>query len=748
MESLKSAFRPRWAITLFLSLLIGLTIAGHLSSPPPSQRTLFSDQAVHIAATLSIWHDHDLEYTLGDLERFRQTMPADPGPQGVFLKVGSDGKLYYAKPYLYAAFASPFIAAFGLDGFLIFNVLCLSAIGAVAIKALTPHFGQLNALLLATGLLLLSPFLAWTPIAHPDLFIAALVVVGGFLLLKPDYSPACKISGAVLLGLVLYEKPTFVFLVGPMLLALYRTVSSKLLVLLALLTYAAWAAPSTVNILQDGNYLAYKGLRFYVSGATRGTFPLEEHWSGPPKDTFTDHVFDASNIFYAITANLPLLPAKITDALIGRQTGLLLYFPVGLLLLGLLLPRVSWRGAALLGGLLAYLAFNWLVFPTNGYGGAGTYGPRYTMQALGVMLLAVVLPVRAGYWNATSSKSVTLVIGAMLALASIFQFRVIPPQPDAVGDPSWIFRSAIATLFPVESFLAPTISGVAPRSFSRTDGRRNYLYMIDGSGGSFQYDLGAGSASRDIVLFQSPRSLRRNLTYPSSIGVMVTRALELEFLARGEVLGRSTALPGTVNWVLLEQPFKTQFHDALIGPFNLQRITVRARPLDNAHASVPSWVNFCLGEFSAENGCFAIDADATPSRLAQHGIALPVGWQIPEDWGIWSSGKYAALSIRAPGTGRALQLAFSVYAFTPAEAPTLDVDVTVNGTFLETWAFRHGETLSHRTVRIASELIGSNARINIGFGIKQPRSPASLGLSSDPRQIGLGLADAQWSWIE
>lgn len=748
MESLKSAFRPWWAITLFLSLLIGLTIAGHLSSPPPSQRTLFSDQAVHIAATLSIWHDHDLEYTLGDLERFRQKMPADPGPQGVFLKVGSDGKLYYAKPYLYAAFTSPFIAAFGLDGFLIFNVLCLSAIGAVAIKALTKHFGQLNALLLATGLLLLSPFLAWTPIAHPDLFIAALVVVGGFLLLKPDYSPACKISGAVLLGLVLYEKPTFVFLAGPMLLALYRTVSSKLLVLLALLTYAAWAAPSTVNILQDGNYLAYKGLRFYVSGATRGTFPLEEHWSGPPKDTFTDHVFDASNIFYAITANLPLLPAKITDALIGRQTGLLLYFPVGLLLLGLLLPRVSWRGAALLGGLLAYLAFNWLVFPTNGYGGAGTYGPRYTMQAIGAMLLAAVLPVRARSWAPVPSKSMTLAIGAMLVVASVLQFRVIPPTtPGVVGSSSWMFQSPLATIFPIETAISPSISSIAPQSFKRADGRGHYIYMIDGEGERFQYELGTGSASRDIVLFQNGRDLMLGLSFPP-IGVTATRALALEFLARDEVVGRSTVLPGTVEWVLLEQPFKTQFHDALIGPFNLQRITVRARPLDNAHASVPSWVNFCLGEFSAENGCFAIDADATPSRLAQRGIALPVGWQIPEDWGIWSSGKYAALSIRAPGTGRALQLTFSVYAFTPAEAPTLNVDVTVNGTFLETWAFRHGETLSHRTVRIASELIGSNERINIGFGIKQPRSPASLGLSSDPRQIGLGLADAQWSWIE
>ena len=78
----------------------------------------------------------------------------------------------------------------------------------------------------------------------------------------------------------------------------------------------------------------------------------------------------------------------------------------------------------------------------------------------------------------------------------------------------------------------------------------------------------------------------------------------------------------------------------------------------------------------------------------------------------------------------------------------MNVDVTVNGTFVETWSFREGEPPPRRTLRIPAELIGSREVLTVGFGIREPRSPASVGLSRDPRQIGLGLVDVHVSSVE
>lgn len=738
--------RIPWAIYLWCTLAIMIAIAGYLSSPPLSERRLFSDQGSHIAAALSIWYDHDLEYTLGDLERFRKAMPAVPGPQGAFLKVGTNGHLYYAKPFLYAFITSPFVAIFGLVGFFIFNELCFMTIGIVAIGVLINHFGQLNALLITIGLLLFSPFIAWTPVAHPDLFIAALIVVGGFLLLKQDYSSAWRAIGAMLLGLVIYEKPPFILLVVPMFIVLYNTISMRLFAIFVTTTYFAWQLPSAINILQDGNIIAYEGLRFYVRG-TLGSFPLEKGWPGPPHENLLDHIFTASTFINAVTSNWILMPSKFADALFGRQTGVILYFPFALILLGMTLYRVSWRGTIIVLGLLTYLIIEWMVFPTNGYGGAGSYGPRYTMQAIGVILPALLLPARNRLRASDNQKITTLIISFMLIGAMILQYRVIPPSINVVGTPGWIFQSKLAAMFPIEELLTPTISQIAPRYFSRSDGRGNHLYMIDEGNGSY-LDFSSNNERRSIVLYQNERSIINGEAFPP-IGVTVTRPLTVEFSVNKEVLGHTFVQPGKMEWVALSDLFKTQFLDGLSGPFRLRQITVRAlQPERVTSERVPSLVNFCLENSDFESDCGGSGSYSTPDRLASKGLYLMGGWQKPQDWGIWSNGDYASIIFKTLNHGRTLQLIFYVRSYTPESAPNLDVDLIANGVYIGSWKFHLNTTTSPRILQIPSEFIGDSEQVIIGFLIRHPRSPASVGQSSDQRMIGLGLVDVQWSLVD
>jgi len=85
---------------------------------------LFSDEAVYYMMAQSLAFDRDMEYTPQDLQRvYAEGWYA--GPQGVYLTKTEAGKIYYGKYLAYAFFLAPFIAVFGLKGFLILNVLLL-----------------------------------------------------------------------------------------------------------------------------------------------------------------------------------------------------------------------------------------------------------------------------------------------------------------------------------------------------------------------------------------------------------------------------------------------------------------------------------------------------------------------------------------------------------------------------------------------------------------------------------------------
>lgn len=128
------------------------------------------------------------------------------------------------------------------------------------------------------------------------------------------------------------------------------------------------------------------------------------------------------------------------------------------------------------------------------------------------------------------------------------------------------------------------------------------------------------------------------------------------------------------------------------------------------------------------------------------GTLLQEGWGAPAHWGVWSVAEEASLAFRpVPRGQRALFLRALVRAFVWPQAPTLDVDVLVDGTRVATWQFDHlrdrGRT--ERTLLVPAS-VGNADLMRITFRMPGCRSPREIGLGADDRRLGLALMKAQW----
>jgi hypothetical protein len=108
------------------------------------------------------------------------------------------------------------------------------------------------------------------------------------------------------------------------------------------------------------------------------------------------------------------------------------------------------------------------------------------------------------------------------------------------------------------------------------------------------------------------------------------------------------------------------------------------------------------------------------------GQFLGSGWATPDDSGRWTEGEEATLRLRVPRL-----------------SPTLPVHVHVNGALAEEWVFGPDRSPHVRTIALEPERVGEAEELVITFRVREPRSPASLGWSADPRPLGIRIARAR-----
>ncbi len=426
---------------------------------------LRGDEGTYVAMTASLARELDLEFDAGDAT-WAAGHPG--GDVAVILQRTATG-IFYSKPILYPIVAAPFHALGGERGMVVGNVLLLALAFAFA-RAFLGRLGEPTratetalAFLFAAAVV---PYVAWR---MAEALEVALATVGLALALAHERgagrptrgpferlldSPRAPVLGALLLGLlVALREPHAAVAAVPVLAALAarqpgraaRVAGGVLAAYLAVvvLTWAVAGAPN-----------AYKAERATFNGETG--YPAGPGAEGALRRFGTDEAWARS----MIGLRPDWQPTTSTYAalyfFVGRHSGLLLYFPAGLVLLGAALrrpDRVTWAALAGFGGLVVFYLVWW---PTNYFGGETFVGNRYLLPAYPCLIFALTrLPSRRALFAAWAMAAVV----GVSALLSVIRAGGLDETSQSHAH-AGIFR-----LFPYES-IATGIDGRRDRYWS------------------------------------------------------------------------------------------------------------------------------------------------------------------------------------------------------------------------------------------------------------------------------------------
>ena len=117
------------------------------------------------------------------------------------------------------------------------------------------------------------------------------------------------------------------------------------------------------------------------------------------------------------------------------------------------------------------------------------------------------------------------------------------------------------------------------------------------------------------------------------------------------------------------------------------------------------------------------------------------GWSPPEAWGTWTVEKSASLKIPINLKQRSdLHLQLISSAFLGSTGRFQTVEVLVNSVLVGRANYSSAENEALRTFKISRNLLKIGEQdLQIQFKVSSPMSPKALGISSDPRMLGLGL---------
>jgi hypothetical protein len=125
-------------------------------------------------------------------------------------------------------------------------------------------------------------------------------------------------------------------------------------------------------------------------------------------------------------------------------------------------------------------------------------------------------------------------------------------------------------------------------------------------------------------------------------------------------------------------------------------------------------------------------------QLNQNLEYLTRGWEEPEEWGSWSSGKSAEL--RFPlASNRPQQAELTFRALVTPALPAQRIEVLVNGKLSQVVQYNqaYGNTLVIPVPKEGSEM-------TVSLRLPNAAKPVDLGINKDVRQIAIGLESAQF----
>lgn len=404
---------PAWRLGAASTAAVGVLLtAWALSVDFPKQSGGFAgDASTYYTLGHSLAHDLDFEFKRDDLVRVWKEFPS--GPEGIFLKRGSNGKIYYAKSYIYPLIAAPFILLVGTNGFLVLHAFLMTLCFACAYAFLSARSHPVAALVFAVAFLFVSLVPIYLAQLGPDFFIFAIVLVAYFFWCYKEVGgpPADRPNAwrtrwllaqrsdaiaAALLGVATFAKPTNVGLFMPLFVsALLRKQwarCAKMSGAFGGVVIALFAL--NVALTGDWNYQGGERKTFYGQGdgTFTGGFPFQNESSTFDSVGATRVGGGSFGVLFTRDALLEVFPHNVWYFLAGRHNGFAIYLLPGMMAILLFVAftrdRAMWQWLTLAAGvitagvLLIYMPFTWS-------GGGGPVGNRYFLGTYGVFLFLV-----------------------------------------------------------------------------------------------------------------------------------------------------------------------------------------------------------------------------------------------------------------------------------------------------------------------------------------------------------------------
>ena len=419
------------------------------------------DAATYYTLGHSLAHDLDFEYRRDDLARVWREFPS--GPEGIFLKRGSGGGLFYAKAYIYPLAAAPFIWLFGTNGFFVLHALLMTICFACAYAFLAARSHPVGALVFAFAFLFVSVVPVYMVQIGPDFFIFAVVLIAYFFWCYKEAAGPAPIApamswrtrwllaarsdtvAAALLGVATFAKPTNVGLFMPLFVsAVLRRQWARLARMSAVFTGVVIALFAlNIALTGDWNYQGGERKTFYANGdgTFTGGFPYLNDASTFDSVGLSRVGGGSFGVLFTRDALLEVFPHNLGYFVFGRHTGFAIYFLPGMMAVLLFLAatrdRAMWQWLTLAAGvitavvLLIYMPFTWS-------GGGGPVGNRYFLGTYGVFLF-LVPPLQ------------TAVAGVLtIGLSALFVAPIISGPLHATRNPAEHAKTGLFTWLPTE----------------------------------------------------------------------------------------------------------------------------------------------------------------------------------------------------------------------------------------------------------------------------------------------------------
>jgi len=128
------------------------------------------------------------------------------------------------------------------------------------------------------------------------------------------------------------------------------------------------------------------------------------------------------------------------------------------------------------------------------------------------------------------------------------------------------------------------------------------------------------------------------------------------------------------------------------------------------------------------------------------GGSLVSGWSFAESDGRWTDGPEATVALRSSPTSADLAVDVTALPLLHPDHSALDVEVWANDRLVGTWAYRlDQEAPASRRVVLPADCLTRGDVLEIAFVLRDPCRPMELGISEDPRKLGLFVRELRFS---